>query len=339
MLDYAWFAGHLNRLSRQSIKTLVKAIAVTPHRRKGQWIFRDNVGREPGLPDVFAALMNSPVARTRLEQEYSHPILAEEEWRNRQIELRRTTLEKIVDSCRFLIEELGYSEPFELPATIDNTWILAYRNAVAGRQVEVSSQSGETFHCEIRKLVDGVASAYRVESFGDWEIRAFREPAPDDPWFVADDDAALAQIVATLRRHSDLLTGERWLDRADLDAAFEAGMRRRGLLPDISEVEESIHSSIEDDVKRVLTGELGFVTTYDSSTLTPHERQMWETFRFKRGETIVELSHTDIRAPHEWSLRMNGEVVAQTLDDILPALTRLRESTHVDLVVKPPSIA
>jgi len=75
-----------------------------------------------------------------------------------------------------------------------------------------------------------------------------------------------------------------------------------------------------------LTEELGFSTTYDSSTLTPHERQMWETFRFQRGHTIVELSHTDIRVPLEWSLRIDGEVVAQTLDEIRPALTRLRES-------------
>ena len=326
MLDYAWFAGYVNTLSRQSIKTIVKAIALAPHRSKGLWTFRDNLGRELALPDVFAALMDSPVGRRKLEWAYSYPILADEEWRNGQIELRRATLENIVDSCRFLTGEFGYSEPVELPATIDNTWILAYRNAAAGRQVEVSSQSGETYHCEIRRLVDGVPGAYRAESFGDWEIRAFREPDPDDRWFVPAGDATLALIVSTLKRHSDLLRGETWLDRADLDSAFEAGMRRRGLLPDTADVEELRHSSIEHDVKRVLTEELGFATTYDSSSLTPHERQMWETFRFERGRTVVELSHTDIRVPDEWSLRIDGEVVAQTIDDIVPALTPLRKS-------------
>jgi hypothetical protein len=76
----------------------------------------------------------------------------------------------------------------------------------------------------------------------------------------------------------------------------------------------------------VLTEELGFVITYDSTALTPHEQQMWETFRFARGETTVELQHTDIRVPEEWSLRVDGETVARTLDDIVSALTRLRES-------------
>ena len=327
MLDYWWFNGHLNTLSRQSIKTIVKSIAVTPHRSNGRWVFRDKTGRELELPDVFAALMNSPVGRSKLEFQYSYPIRAEEEWRNRQIELRRSTLEKIADSCRFLTTELGYSEPVELPATLDDTWILAYKNEMAGRQVEVSSQSGESFHCEIRRLVDGVPSVYRVESFGDWEIRSFREPEPD-PWFVPTGDAALAHIVATLKRHRDLLTGEAWLDRADLDAAFEEGMRRRGLLPDVGSPAPA--PTVEHEARRVLTGELGFVTTYDTSALTPHERLMWETFRFERGQTIVELAHTDIRVPSEWSLRINGEVVAETIDDILSALARLQDAPEAN---------
>ena len=325
MLDYEWFAGHLNALSRQSIKTLVKSIGVTPHRRKGQWFFRDSLGNELELSDVFVALMNSSVGRSKVEREYSYPILADEEWRNRQLQQRHSSLKKITDSCRFLTEELGYSEPFEIPATLDKTWILAYRNEHAGRQVEVSGQSDDTFHCEIRRLVDGVPGPYRVESFGDWEIREFREPEPDDRGFVPSGDAELAQIVATLKRHIDLLNGEQWLDRAELDAAFENGMRRRGLLPDVGD-ERSFPPSVEDHIKRVLTEELGFVNTYDSSMLTPHERQMWEEFRYQRGHTVVELLHTDIRVPGEWSLRVDGNVVAETLDDIVAALPRLRES-------------
>jgi|SRR5687767_14069660 len=180
MLDYAWFNGHVNTLSRQRLKTLVKSIAVTPHHRNGRWAFRDGVGRELALPDVFAALMDSSVGRSNLEREYSYPTLAEEQWRNRQAELRRSRLEKIVDACRFLTGELGYCEPFELPATLT------------------------------------------------------------------------------------------------------------------------------------------------------HERLMWEMFRFERGHTVVELSHTDIRVPSEWSLRIDGKVVAQTIDDVLSALTRLqlREETR-----------
>ena len=322
MLDYAWFNEHVNTLSRQRLKTLVKSIAATPHHRNGRWIFRDAVGRELAPNDVFAALMDSSVGRANLEREYSYPTLAEEEWRNRQAELRRSSLEKIVDACRFLTGQLGYSEPFELPATLANTWILAYRNAQAGRQVEVSSQSGETFHCEIRTLVGGVPGAYRVESFSDWEIRAFREPEPEDRGFVATGDAALALIVATLKHHRDLLTGEGWLDRATLDAAFEEGMRHRGLLPDIGATEPAF--TVEHEVRRVLTGDLGYISTYDTSKLTPHESLMWETFRFERGQAVVELSHTDIRVPSEWSLRIDGKVVAETIDDIRAVLTRLQ---------------
>jgi hypothetical protein len=326
MPSYAWFVEHLKAISRQRITTIAKPIGFTPHRRKGEWFFRDRVGRELELREAFDALMSEPETRARLEWDCSYPIRAEEEWRNRQLEERRSSLGKIVESCRFLTEELGYSEPFALPATLDDAWIMAYRNPHAARQVEVSGRSDDTFHCEIRRLIDGAPGAYGAQSFGDWEIRAFREPEPDERGFVPSGDGALAQIVATLKRHTDLLTGDRWLERAQLDAAFEDGMRRRGLLPEPGEPMPDRHPSIEDVTKRVLTEELGFVITYDSTALTPHERQMWETFRFVRGESTVELQHTDIRVPDEWSLRVDGETVAQTLDDIRSVLMRMRES-------------
>jgi hypothetical protein len=322
MLDYPWFIQHLHSLSRQRINTLVRSSGLTVHRRKGEWVFRDSRGRELATEDAFDTLVNTAQSRERMEWDYAYAARAEQEWREWQQEERRSSVAKILKSCHFLTKELGYSQPFELPATLDDVWIVAYRNGDAERQIELSGRPSESFHCEVRRMIDGVPGAYGDESFGDWEIRHFREPVSEDSGSVPAGDAALAQIVATLKRHRDLLTGEQWLNREALDAAFEDDMRRRGLLPEPGAPPPS--STVEEETRRFLTEELGFVITYDSTALSPHEREMGETFRFQRGETTVELLHTDNRVPDEWSLLIDGEVVARTLDDIAPALARLR---------------
>ena len=251
---------------------------------------------------------------------------ADEEWLERLRDQRRASLAMISECCRFLTEDFGYSEPFAIPATIDDAWIVGYRNERAGRQIEVSGREFDRYHGEIRRLIDGVPGAYREHSFGDWEIREFRERPRKNRGFVPEGVASLTQIAETLKRHPDLLTGEAWLDRDELDAAFEAGMRRRGLLPKRGHPPPP--PTVADRARRILIDELGFAITYDSSALTPHESQMWEEFVFRRGDTTVDLQHTDIRVPDEWWLKVNGSVVAQGIDDIVAALDRLRDQPH-----------
>ena len=326
MTDFTWFFEHLKGLSRQSAKTLVKAIGLTPHQKGREWSFRDQHGQTVDLPDVFDSLMNNAKCRSMLESAFSYPRRTEEEWQQRKAEQRRASLALIAECCRFLTDDFGYSEPFEIPATIEGAWILGFRNERARRQIEVSGRDFDRYHGEVRRLIDGTPGAYRVHSFGDWEIREFRERRQVNRRFVPEGVASLTQVVQTLKRHPDVLNGEAWLDRDELDAAFEAGMRRRGLLPKPGSPPPP--PTIEDQAKHILISELGFAITYDSSALTPHESQMWEEFVFRREDVTIDLQHTDIRVPDEWWLKVNGAVVAQGIDDIAAELARLRDQPH-----------
>ena len=48
---------------------------------------------------------------------------------------------------------------------------------------------------------------------------------------------------------------------------------------------------------------------------------MWRTLRYRRGDTTVVINNSDIRVPHEWTVRLNDEVIGENWDDFEQGLT------------------
>ena len=315
-MDFNWFREHVSRLTRQTLTTMGKHIGVKPYRRKGQWCFRTSSGDDRTLQEVFAALQANPRGRQWLEDAYSYPIRSAEAQRQRDEEHQQAKQAELVAAFDFLTREFDYSPPFLLPVRVGEVVIVAFRHERAARQVEIS-KSGYQTHCEIRRLINGVPGEYKADSIADWELRMMRRWFGDDKILV-DGDLILQRAVKTLRAAATILRGEEWIDRARIDRKYQREFVGKfggpfptgpGLL-DIARERASF-----------LVKDHGFVLEFDSSTRSPHEHEMWERLRYRRGDSTIELCNTDIRVPGEWVVKMNGATIIQTWDDFEKALT------------------
>jgi hypothetical protein len=309
-----WFVDWVRRQSRQRLTTMGKRAGVAPYRRRDEWRFRTARGSDRTLEQVFAALQSTRRGQQWLRDEYETPMRLADSSRRLQAEREQALRDRIVAVCDFLPREFGYSAPFALPARIKDRVIVAYRHDHAARQVEISADEGSfPVHCEIRRLIDGVPGAYGPDSIADWELRMMRRWFGDDEILV-DRDQILRRIATTLRKHADILRGEAWIDRENIDDRWSRQFSRKfGFSP----APRGTPGRLEIARERAafLVAKHGFVLEFDSSTLSPHESEMWRKLRYRRGDTTVEIANTDIRVPDEWSVRVNGVVVSAAFED------------------------
>ena len=210
------------------------------------------------------------------------------------------------ESFGFLTNELGYSEPVDVPARED-AFIIAFRNTAAERVVEVSGQhGGDRFHCEIRRMVNGEPGSYGEHSISHAELERVREPEAAAVFVYRSFEEAVDHNAALLRRHADLLRGESWIERAEIDAAFDRDFFEEFGFTSDHEWPGWLAEARE--VASVLVERLGFELVFDSDTLSPHEIQLWYTLVYQRGETTVEIVLDDFRLD-EWFVRLNGETI------------------------------
>lgn len=232
----------------------------------------------------------------------------------------------------FLITDYGYSPPFRIAARIDDCVILAYRNASAGRQVEVSGDpGGYRTHCEILRLVNGEPGGYGADSIAIWELRMVREPQ-DGAQEPLERDAALRRNAGLLKRQSAIVTGKDWIDRDEIRRVVQREwFGKLGIA-----APEKDAPSLLDRARHIaafLVNERGFTLEFDSSTLSPHEHQMWRELRYRRGTTSIAIVNGDVRVQSEWYVQLNGKTVselsgefeswlARTLEDLAPRQDR-----------------
>ena len=307
-MNVEWFAAYVAELSRQTLTTMGKRAGVTPYRRQGQWRFRTAAGEDRTLEQVFAALQANPRGREWIRDCYEGPLRRAEAQRLEEVNRRQELHDEITAAFDFLIREFDYSAPFVIPVRMDNVLVLGYRNLRAARQVEISGHADSyVTHCEIRRLVDGAPGAYGAESIGDWELRMMRRWFGDDQ-SLFERRANLQRIETTLReRGADIIRGNAWIDRQDIDRTRDRQFVRKFGPPPPSKIVESRHPL---DIARrraaFLVTEHGFVLDFDSHALSPHEWDLSDRLRYRRGDMTVEICNGDVRAADEWTVRVNG---------------------------------
>ena len=304
-MNFEWFAGHVSRLSRQVLTTMGKRAGVKPYRAKGEWRFRTTHGADRTLEQVYAALKQNPGGRQWLKDEYEYPMRAAEATRESQARHEQELRDQLLAVFDFLPREYGYSAAFDLPVRIKDRLILAFRNPRAARQVEISGDPfGYLAHCEIRRLIDDEPGAYGADSIADWELRMMQREGGDDA-ILLERDRIVRRIAQTLGGRADILRGEAWIDREDIDRTWSRNFSRKfGFPPAPRGTPDRLDTARER--AEFLVRQYDFVLEFDSSTLSPHESEMWRTLRYRRGDSVVEIANTDIRIPGEWSVRVNG---------------------------------
>jgi hypothetical protein len=288
-----------------------KRAGVTPYRRGGAWHFRTAGGEDRTLEQVFAALQADPQGRQWIRDVYEGPQRAAEAQRLVEVNRRQELQDEISAAFDFLTREFEYSTPFPIPVRLDNVVVLGYRNLRVARQVEISGHSDSyVAHCEIRRLVNGAPGAYDADSIADWELRMVRR------WFGDDESlferaAILQRIEQTLRsRGADIIRGEAWIDRRDIDRKYDRQFERKFGPPRSSTGGSQHPLDIARDRAEFLVTRHGFVLDFDSLALSPHEWELWQKLRYRRGDMTVEICNGDIRDHTDWEVRVNGASVS-----------------------------
>src|SRR5688500_6654775 len=261
VISYDEFVEQIARGSRQTLTTMGKSIGVKPHRRRGEWIFRDRTETLWPLRDVYERLQQTDKGIEWL----NGPIRWAEESRQRAVDQRNAATAFLKERFAFLTDDFQYSPAFEIPAAED-TYIIAFRSDAAERQVEVSGRSmGSRFHCEIRRLIDGEPGSYETDSVAHAELERVREPNTTDEVYRSFEED-VAHTIALLRRHGDLLRGESWVEKSDIDDAFNRDFfERHGWTPSD---EPSPGWLVEArKIGSVLVERHGFELVFDSDTL------------------------------------------------------------------------
>ena len=221
---------------------------------------------------------------------------------------KRELYNEIALAFDFLTREFGYSPPFPVPVRMTNVVVVGYRNLRAARQVEISGRADSyVAHGEIRRLIDGTPGPYGSDSIGEHELRMMRR------WFGEDEALFeraenLRRIEKTLRaRHANIIRGEAWIDRHQIDRKFDRDFVRKFGGPPPSQVVESKHPlDIARQRSAFLVTEHGFVLDFDSHALSPHEWDLSQRLVYRRRDTTVEICHGDVRCHDEWTVRVNG---------------------------------
>ena len=227
------------------------------------------------------------------------------------VHLRQELHDEITAAFDFLSREFEYSPPFPIQVRLNNVVVVGYRNPRAARQVEISGHSDSyVAHCEIRRLVGGTPGAYGADSIADWELRMMRR------WFGDDESlferaAILQRIEKTLRAHgADIIRGEAWIERQEIERKYDRQFVRKFGPPPPSSSPSQHPLDIARDRAGFLVTQHGFVLDFDSDALSPHEWEMSNTLRYRRGDTTVEIRHGDIREHTDWTVRVNGATVS-----------------------------
>lgn len=230
----------------------------------------------------------------------------DEEARLLERERRTAATHFLTQRFGFLCDEFGYAPPFEIPAQED-TYIIAFRNDAAGRQVEVSGRlSGDRFHCEIRRFVNGEPGGYDTDSISHADLERVREPSPAREAVYRSFEEDVNHYGALLRRHPDLLRGDAWIDQRDIKAVFARDILEKFGFPPDPDPPGWLDEARP--LANVLVDRHGFALVLDSDTLSPHEGELWSRLVYRRGDTTVEIVLDDFRLD-EWFVRLNGTTI------------------------------
>jgi hypothetical protein len=311
MMNFEWFTVYVAQMTRQTLTTMGKRAGVTPYRRGGAWHFRTASGEDRTLEQVFAALQANPQGQQWVRDVYEGRQRAAEAQRLAEVNRRQELQDEISAAFDFLSREFEYSPPFPITVRLNNIVVLGYRNLRAARQVEISGHADSyVAHCEIRRLVDGAPGAYNADSIADWELRMMRR------WFGDDESlfergASLRRIEKTLRsRGADIIRGEAWIDRQEIDRKYDRQFEQKFGPPPSSSGSSQHPLDIARDRAEFLVTQHGFVLDFDSGALSPHEWELWQKLRYRRGDTTVEICQGDIRDHTNWEVRVNGATVS-----------------------------
>ena len=316
-MNFEWFTGYVAQMTRQSLTTMGKRAGVTPYRRGAAWHFRTAGGEDRTLEQVFAGLQANPQGRQAnpqgrqwIRDVYEGRQRAAEAQPLDEVNRTQELQDEITAAFDFLCREFDYSEPFPIPVRLNNVVVLGYRNLRAARHVEISGHSDSyVAHCEIRRLVNGAPGDYTADSIADWELRMMRRRFGDDE-ALFERGAILQRIEKTLRsRGADIIRGEAWIDRQDIDSKYDRQFERKfGPPPSSSGSQHPL--DIARDRAEFLVTQHGFVLDFDSGALSPHEWELWQKLGYRRGDMTVEICHGDIRDHADWEVRVNGASVS-----------------------------
>jgi hypothetical protein len=198
----------------------------------------------------------------------------------------------LTESFGFLVSEFGYAPSPPIVLRTADVEVRGYVNPKAGRQVEVSgSPIGYTIAGGIRRFVSGQPAPYdqRDHWISFHEIAEARHPQVvdrlshnlnPDYW-----RGAVAETAQLLRNNSDLLTGKGWIDHKPSDYS------------PLDEFRAAFAFLLE----------RGFVVTFDTDTLSPHEYLVLDTLRFEKGGHRVEIGAREYYG--DWAVEYDGKLV------------------------------
>jgi hypothetical protein len=207
------------------------------------------------------------------------------------------------DAFRFLVDEFGYTSIGRIPVTSDEVTVRGYVNQHAGRQVELSGHPpGVTFMGGIRKLRNGAPAPYDRDHFitfediahvrlGELDDRLSHNLNPNG-WRGVVDTA-----VALLKGEPRLLTGDDWVSHSSIAAEWARHFRSNfGFVPSGNGEDWPLG---EFKSRFAFLASQGYLITYDTTTLTPHEYAVGRALHYAAGSSTVKIRCIDFR-DNDW---------------------------------------
>ena len=215
----------------------------------------------------------------------------------------RDAIDYLDRAMRFLVTDFGYADIGRVPVTTDDVVVRGYRNAQAGVQVEVSGHPpGETFVGGLRRLQSGAPLPYDRNHFLSLtDVALVRNRQLDDRlshnlnpngWKGVVDAAA-----ELLRNSPTLLNGQDWIAHDSIAGEWRRHFQRTFGFEPAGDTDGWPLREFKPHFAFLI--DRGYVLTYDTSTLTPHEYLVTKELRYESGPRIVTIRCVDFRED-EW---------------------------------------
>jgi hypothetical protein len=253
----------------------------------------------------------------------------------------------VSQAFQFLVTDFAYVDIGSIPVTTPEVQVRGYANAAARVQVEVSGHPmGHTFHGLIRRLIGGAPAPYsdtgQLLEF--YEIAMIRQPKLELSHNVLGWEGAVDAAAKLLRDNSDLVTGERWIPRAEIRRAWDrnfarvAGLREairrfgwKRVVFGATDAEADMESgSLLDEFRSAFAFllDLGYELTVDTDLLSPHEYLVAPELRYENGAHHVVIQCVDFR-DQEWVVERDGQRVGEIFngfrEEIAPRAAMVRK--------------
>lgn len=232
----------------------------------------------------------------------------------------QTYLDDIKSQFEFLVTDLHYdivavADPFiKSDGSSSDRSVVYYRNEQAGLQIEIAG-SGNWFHCELRRVVQGKPLPYSdaLNSVG-FETFAEIEKDHNHKNYVvlyAGWEQVLRNTANLIKRHKPFFVSGEWNDHDLLDRLKEYSLKNNfHFKPSQGKRKNDFFSKLKSEVAPLFEAE-HFHLALDSAELPPFDTNgMVDFVQYRKDAETFTISQMDWRDfPFEYGIIKNGRKV------------------------------